>query len=219
MRNIFFKITIVIFATMLLHKNSNAQRGAAGSLFNGITAENSTDIVNGVIDAVIDVIPGVIDGANGAADSPPLSLDECVPDFSDNNNLQVSLCAELSACEECYATAREQMNFFRMQLGRANCIYQNTKKYTESKVAFGDGASGIHAMTALAWQRERQKINASFETFKGTYDRRYLEFITGLHTALLAFDACENQYGSGNWYAKVGFIYYDMMKERYKRTD
>lgn len=183
-------------------------------------AAEASALTNSYIDIVLDVIPGLLDGGNAAADFPTLGEGECAPDFNESSNSRMSYqCAPASECQNCFTNARDKMNFFRRQLARLNCIYQNTKKFTTAAVAFGDGASGVHAMTAIAWQRERQKINASFDKLKTTYDTRYLEFIQGLKASLMEFDACENQYGQGDWYQKSGFIYFDMMKERYKRND
>jgi hypothetical protein len=35
----------------------------------------------------------------------------------------------------------------------------------------------------------------------------------------MEFNTCENQYGTADWFAKSGFIYFEFMKERYKRND
>jgi hypothetical protein len=207
-----------ICLALFVSNNCIAQRGSSGSLFNGINDGNRNEIINGVIDGVLEVIPGIIDGSNTADDIPTLSPTECDPHFEADANLAITFCTS-NECIDCYEDATYKMDFFRMQLGRLNCIYQNTKKYTDAKVAFGDGASGIHTMTALTWQRQRSIIMASFAQLQQTYDRKYVEFIEGLQAALMQFDRCENMHGTQDWYAKFGFMYYDMIKERYKRTD
>ncbi|MBL0147056.1 MAG: hypothetical protein IPP48_16415 [Chitinophagaceae bacterium] len=149
-----------------------------------------------------------------------LSNSECTPDFSTNGNaVMTSTCRESGACESCYNDAVEHMNTYRMLLARLNCIYQNTKSFTNSAVAFGDNVAGLNAYTGLAWQKQRTNIMNSFNNLKQTYDRKYTEFIKGLKDALMEFNTCENQYGSGDWFAKSGFIYFEFMKERYKRND
>lgn len=197
-----------------------AQSGVVGFIHQASTA-NWGEIYSGTfVQGMIGAIPGIMGAANAGADVPTFSLSECSPDFNESSNTRMSnQCAPESACQDCFTDAREKMNFFRKQLARLNCIYQNTKNFTNSAVAFGDGASGMHAMTAIAWRRERVKIMASMTQLKQTYDTRYIEFIQGLKSALMEFDNCENKFGQGDWYQKSGFIYYEMMKERYKRND
>jgi hypothetical protein len=210
MKNTLTKIFIFLFAFHFFGQRLFAQESALSE------HETSTgEVGTGRIDGILSVVPGLISGYN--AGFPTLDLSECNPDFSESGEISINMCPPESACNECYNSAKEKMDFFRRQLARLNCIYQNTNTFTNSAVAFGDGASTVHAMTALAWQKSRAEILANFETLKGTYDRKYIEFLEGLRAALLEFDACENQYGTGNWYAKTGFIYFDMMKERYKR--
>jgi hypothetical protein len=149
-----------------------------------------------------------------------LDAGECSPAFEDKISAQmVSTCAEDATCAECYQKAVQSMNFYRKQLARAHCLYVDTKKFTESAVAFGDNASGIHAVSGIAWQKQRGLINANFENFKLTYDSKSKEFLEGLGEALVQFAMCENQYGQQDWYQKSGFIYYEFMKEKYRRAD
>ena len=149
-----------------------------------------------------------------------LSSNECAPDFSETTKAQdMVLCKEDEACLECYDKAKAKMDFFRRQLGRLNCIYKNTTSFSKNAIAFGDNTSGVHAMAGLAWQKEKATINASLKKLKITYDTRYTEFIQGLKGALQEFDACEKRYGQTDWFQKNGFIYFEFMKERYKRDD
>ncbi len=210
MKHLLIQIAFLIFCF-----TAHAQKGSVIQ-----NAAEISEATNGYIDLILGTVPGIISGGNAAAEFPTLSAGECSPDFNESSNARMSYqCAPESECQNCFTDARDKMNFFRRQLARLNCIYQNTKNFTTSAVAFGDGASGIHAMTAIAWQNERAKIMASMERLKGTYDTKYIEFIQGLKAALMEFDACENKYGQGDWYQKSGFIYFEMMKERYKRND
>ena len=209
------KYLILQIGLLLFCYSAHAQRGSI--IQNAAEAASSA---NDRIDIILGTVPGIISGGNAVGDFPTLSAGECAPDFNESSNSRMSYqCAPESECQNCFTDAKDKMNFFRRQLARLNCIYQNTKNFTTSAVAFGDGASGVHAMTAIAWQRERAKINASFDNLKRTYDTRYIEFIQGLKASLMEFDACENRYGQGDWYQKSGFIYFEMMKERYKRND
>ena len=106
-----------------------------------------------------------------------------------------------------------------MQLGRLWCIYTNTKNFNNAAIAFGDNTSGIHAVTGLSWQYARAGIVETYNHFKGTYDSKYIALIASLQRALMQISSCENAYGEPDWYQRFGFIYYEFMKERYKRID
>lgn len=148
------------------------------------------------------------------------SPSECAPDFSASSAaMMASTCAENAGCGECYQKAVGELNFVRRQLGRMNCIYNNTKNFTESALAFGDNMSGIHAVTGIAWQNERGGIVESFTKFKQTYDRKYTDMIGALQRALQSISVCEAQYGLPDWYQRFGFMYFEFMKDKYKRTD
>jgi hypothetical protein len=192
-----------------------------GSTFGGIG--ESPPVGQQVANGAIGALGGIVTAAGNLRDlydnARNLANDDCMPAFDDMANVAMISCQGNNECVECYLTARSHMDFFRRQLARMSCIYQNTKSFTTSAIAFGDQASGFHAMSGLAWQKERGKINASFNNMKHTYDTKYAEFIRGLQNALLEFETCGNQYGQRDWYLTSGFIYYEMMKERYKRLD
>ena len=145
---------------------------------------------------------------------------ECSPDFNASSGAMMnSTCAINAACSECYEKAVGELNFIRRQLGRLSCIYSNTKNFNESALAFGDNMSGIHAVTGIAWQNERGGIIAEFNHFKQTYDSKYTDMMGALQRALQGIGTCEQQYGLPDWYQRFGFIYFEFMKDKYKRTD
>jgi hypothetical protein len=149
-----------------------------------------------------------------------LDNNECVPDFTtDASDMMPSGCDEEDACSACYEKAISRMNNVRKNLARMSCLRINTKKYVESAIAFGDNVSGLHGAFGLAWQNEKIGIKASYEKFKKTYDTKYIEMMESLETALKEINQCEAEFGMKDWYQKAGFIYFEMMKERYKRTD
>lgn len=148
-----------------------------------------------------------------------LDRNECVPDFSTSaESMMPSGCDEDAACSQCYESGVNRMNVVRRSFGRLSCIYNNTKRFTDAAIAFGDNVSGIHAVTGLAWQYERKGIQESFEKFCKTYDNKYAELVQSLHTALQDISRCEAQFGMRDWYQRFGFIYFEMMKEKYKRS-
>jgi len=159
-----------------------------------------------------------IDDLYAASDA--LDNGECAPDFNTSGQAMMpSTCAGNRDCGECYRSAVGELNFIRRQLGRLSCIYNNTKNFNNSAIAFGDNASGIHAVTGLSWQYARADIVSTFNHFKGTYDRKYTDMMGALQRALKAIDACESEFGERDWYQRFGFIYFEFMKDKYKRAD
>jgi hypothetical protein len=59
----------------------------------------------------------------------------------------------------------------------------------------------------------------AYNHFKQTYDNKYRDLMGSLQRALMAIDGCERQYGMTDWYQRFGFIYFEFMKDKYKRTD
>lgn len=191
------------------------------------TAQNNIEATENTINGInesIGHLNTVLSLYNDAQDlynaSQSLASGECAPDFATSENAMMSsACRSGSECEQCYLSAMRQLNFVRRQLGRLNCIYQNTKNFTNSAIAFGDNASGIHAVTGLAWQQARGEIVASMNHFKQTYDNKYIGLMGTLERALKDIDRCEAQYGQEGWYQRSGFIYFEFMKDKYKRDD
>lgn len=152
--------------------------------------------------------------------SQALDENECVPDFTtDAQGMMPTSCDEDAGCTDCYQEAIDRLTTVRKSLARMSCIYMNTKNFTQSAIAFGDNVAGIHGVTGLAWQSERRGIQASYENFKKTYDRKYVDLMNSLQISLNKINECEAKFGVRDWYQKFGFMYFEMMKEKYKRND
>jgi hypothetical protein len=124
------------------------------------------------------------------------------------------------ACGECFRHATNQLNGMRLNLERLRCTYAAYSRFVKASVAFGDNASGIHAVTGLAWQNARAEILAEFDKLKQSYDQKYAAMLPNLRSALEALGQCEAQHFHDNdWYTRFGFIYYTFMSDRYKRSD
>lgn len=148
------------------------------------------------------------------------SPSECAPDFATGGGAMMpSTCDGNAACSQCFNGAVSELNFVRRILGRLQCIYNNTKNFTQSAIAFGDNVSGIHGVTGLAWQNARGGIVDSYNHFKQTYDQKYAGLMASLQRALMTIDNCERQFGLTDWYQRFGFIYFEFMKDKYKRND
>lgn len=153
-----------------------------------------------------------------------LDNQECAPDFQlGAGALMPSSCLgstnSSADCSSCYEAAVERLQNVRRGMARMRCIYMNTRTFKEKAVSFGDNVAGLHGAMGLVWQGQRRGIEASYSRFTSTYDRKYADFIGSLHEALLAVSECENRFGTRDWYQRFGFMFEEIMKEKYKRTD
>lgn len=149
-----------------------------------------------------------------------LDNNECQPDFTTSSQAMMPThCVQGSECYTCYQTAVNELTFVRRTLARLWCIYSNTKNFNSKAIAFGDNVSGVHAINGLAWQYAKADINAAYESFKGTYDAKYMGLMGTLDKSLHDISNCEAKFGEQDWYQKFGFIYFEFMKDKYKRND
>lgn len=121
-------------------------------------------------------------------------------------------------CEQCFAAAGETLANARYNLEKLRVHALATKNYVSTKIAVGDGLSGITGIAALEWQKQRSGINKQFDKFKITYDGKYEEMMKGLQTAMTRYDTCESQFGERDWYNRFGFLYVQFMADKYKRN-
>lgn len=121
------------------------------------------------------------------------------------------------SCAECYFEARKEFNEVRYLLEKLATIYKCTKDMTDASLSLGDNASGIHAVTGLAWQYERRKIEQSIKELEVAYDSKYAEFMQRLADAMQQLNICEAKFGVEDWYDRFGYIYYEFMKDKYRR--
>lgn len=219
------KIAIFIFICCL-PKLGIAQAGRIQAATIDFTSNlfEGTDVNDDIISSSLELLENIIKSNESGHDLTDgfatLASTECVPDFSQDLSSDITVsCNGETSCETCFTTTFAKINFYRRQLARLRCIYNNTKTYKDAAVAFGDNFSGIHAMSGIAWQNERKKIMASFTNTQKTYDTRSTEFLAGLQESLRELNTCMFIAGENNWYTKSGFIYFEFMQERYKRND
>lgn len=178
--------------------------------------ENIDDALGNLND-YISTMNDIREAYNGMQNFSP---GECAPDFNTGAGAMMpSTCQGNANCSQCFERAVGELNFVRRTLGRLSCIYNNTKNFTQSAISFGDNVSGIHGVTGLSWQNARGGIVDAYNHFKQTYDNKYRDLMGSLQRALMSIDGCERQYGMTDWYQRFGFIYFEFMKDKYKRTD
>ena len=222
-----YKLLIVSFIFCNLHITVNAQETNEMSEAEiGGLRDGTSNLEHGQEGALemIGHFESILKAVNSASElykaSEALDKNECVPDLTtDASAMMPSGCDEEDACTACYEKAVTNLNHVRKNLARMSCLRMNTKTYVESAIAFGDNVSGIHGAMGIAWHNERKGIKEGYEKFKKTYDTKYIEMMESLNAALKKINMCEAQFGLKDWYQKAGFIYYEMMKEKYKRTD
>jgi hypothetical protein len=128
-----------------------------------------------------------------------------------------SLCQGDERCTQCFAQPYADLESVRIRFEKLRRVGQSTKKMITDAVAFGDGASSIHGIAALAWAKEKQKIRASEKNFDATYDAKYHELLGTLEAALQGIASCEESvFGTPAWYDRFGFIFYQYMADRYQ---
>lgn len=129
-----------------------------------------------------------------------------------------SVCVNNAACQQCFATAHEKFIEDRLLLEELRIIYSSTKDFADAAMSFGDTVSGVHGVSGLAWQTERRKIEESLKNMDDVYDSKYQELIGTTHESLMAISACEDQFGMEDWYNRFGFIYFEFLRDKYKRN-
>ncbi|WP_228235862.1 hypothetical protein [Allomuricauda sp. M10] len=158
-------------------------------------------------------------GLGECMSATPIPGEPNIPSFCDDELVEgaAGFGDNLGSCSECYYQARTEFNNVRYNLEELATIYSCTKKFTDAALAFGDNASGLHAVTGLAWQNERRGIEKSITDLESAYDKKYAEFMQRLADAMQQLNICEAKFGVEDWYDRFGFIYYEFMKDKYKR--
>ena len=168
-------------------------------------ASEASSLLDQLIDGTLE--PN-IDGYTQGSPDIPTSLCE-------GAGTKVSLETE---CIACFNRAQNNLTQARYNLEKLRVSAAATKGYVSSKIAVGDGLSGLTGLAALEWQRQRSGINKQFDKYKITYDGKYEEMMKGLQTAITRYDSCESQFGERDWYNRFGFLYVQFMADKYKRN-
>ncbi len=130
-----------------------------------------------------------------------------------------SFCFDDGDCAECFSSARRDFDETRLTFEKLRLIYSCSKTFSNKAIAFGNTVSGVHAVTGLVWTRERAEIEKSVKRLEAAYDAKYVELSQDLHEAMIAIGRCEQQYGLPDWYDRFGYVYFEFMQDRYRRTD
>jgi hypothetical protein len=122
-------------------------------------------------------------------------------------------------CADCFNGSRLDFNKVRLDLEKLRIIYRCTKKMSDAAIKAGDTMSGVHGYSGIIWQGMRLEIEGSVRKLESAYDSKYAELIQKLRSAMIDMSICEARFGLEDWYDRFGFVYYEFMKDRYKRPD
>jgi hypothetical protein len=122
-------------------------------------------------------------------------------------------------CATCFEPAYERLTKVRIRFEKLRRVYAWTKAYKERAFALGDSAAGIHGLAGLAWVGKRIGLEKSYKRFEAAYDDKYEELLQELRASLEQIAECEAEiYGEKDWYNRFGFIYYQFMADRHRRS-
>lgn len=138
--------------------------------------------------------------------------------FDDNGEISEE---QDSGCAGCFLEARKKFNNMRYQFEKLATIYKCTKDFSDAAISFGDNVSGFTpgGVGGLAWQTQRRNIEKSVTELEQAYDKKYGEFLQDLAETMMELNICEAKYGVEDWYDRFGYMYFEFMKDKYKRKD
>ncbi|QTY28203.1 hypothetical protein [Flavobacterium sp. CS20] len=138
--------------------------------------------------------------------------------FDDNGELSEE---QDAGCASCFLEARKKFNNMRYQFEKLATIYKCTKDFSDAAISFGDNVSGFTpgGVGGLAWQTQRMNIKKSVTELEQAYDNKYGEFLHDLVETMMELNICEAKYGVEDWYDRFGYVYFEFMRDKYKRTD
>lgn len=202
---------------------SSSEVSQLGSMFENL--QNQVSELQSTFEHLNSMISAMGSGVALIGALRTLDNQECAPDFQlGAGALMPSSCLSsgnrrAGECQSCYEGAVTRLQTVRRGMARMRCVYMNTKNFKDKALSFGDNIAGLHGAMGMVWQGQRKGIEDSYKRFTQAYDRKYTDFIGSLHEALLAVNTCENQFGTRDWYQRFGFMFEEIMKEKYKRSD
>lgn len=123
------------------------------------------------------------------------------------------------SCAGCFKEARRNFNETRYLFTQLATIYRCNKDFSEAAIAFGDNVSGYHGVSGMAWQTQKRNIEKSVIDLQKAYDNKYNELVKSLHNNMIELSKCEARYGVDDWYDRFGYIYFEFIRDKYKRND
>lgn len=212
-------VLLVLIGVILLGKRKSTLQSflllvfLAGTLFPYVShADAAGDLASSAMQRLSDIEQGV--------ELTKTWLDKCEITGNPPGEPRIpSFCAGDESCQQCYLGARTDFNKVRVKLEKLRVIYACSSKFSKSAIAYGDSTSGIHAVVGLVWQKQKLEIQKAVGGLKKAYDNKYIELMRKLNKSMAEMGVCEQKYGVEDWYDRFGFVYYEFMKDKYKRAD
>jgi len=157
-------------------------------------------------------------GLGSCINSTPIPGEPRIPSFCDVPFNDDGFDDE-NSCAGCFLEARQSFNEVRYLFEQLATIYKCTKDFSNAALSFGDNASGIHAVSGMAWQTQRRNIEKSIAELETAYDRKYAELLNSLSRSMLELSECEARYGVEDWFDRFGYMYFEFIKDKYRRKD
>lgn len=140
------------------------------------------------------------------------------PNYNPEGQPEVPISCETAECQQCYEQSIRRLTHVRVTFEQLRAIYQSTKDMADKAMAFGDSASGVHALSGLSWQYSKRGIEEEMAKLGRSYDEKYKGLLGTLRSALDQMATCEREhFDNPDWYNRFGFIYYTFMEDRYRR--
>lgn len=122
-------------------------------------------------------------------------------------------------CLECFTPAYAELNAVRKKLENNRIVLANYTRVMNAIDDAGRGLGGIHGGLGVVYMQRKVEWDGQRQRIGGIYDQRYAALLADLQAALRKIAACEGAVnGLESWYDRFGFMYYEFMAARYKRT-
>lgn len=213
----FFFIMLLLAPSLPAH--AGPSEGSWGSFSDGLGLPRALDLLSVVSDSATLGVAGDMDDLLRNLESLDGDEAACGSAYTEASGPTVpSQCAEHEECAQCYSEAVRKIDFNRFYIERARCITATNVKMANSAMAFGDSASGIHAVSGLSWKLQgKPQIEQAVASLRQTYTSKAGQYLGGLEGALKKLGKCEaTYYGQDDWYQRYGWIYYNFMKAKYE---
>jgi hypothetical protein len=217
-RSLFVLSAALACATAVAADNGSPRGGSWSDFSDGLDVPQALDLAAVLSESKTIGMARDADAFIRNAESLDAEEAACGDAYTDASGPTVpSACAESDECRECYEEAVRKIDFNRYYIERARCITAANVKMANSAVAFGDSASGIHAVAGLSWQLQgKPQIEEAVAKLKQTYTTKAAQYLGNLQGALQELGQCEAQhYGETDWYQRYGWIYHNFMKAKY----
>ncbi len=229
---VLFYNPITSFTPIVVEDTMTLEEARMGGMERNIrrfyNASDNRGVIDLALDKALDKLKESIDGLDTTIDNGKAMIDfaKSHKGFSDCINSaplpgapRIPSFCTTSECSSCFRDARQKFNDTRYQFEKLSAIYKCTIEYSKKAIALGDNTSGIHAVSGMAWQVQRTKITKSVDDLKKAYDNKYDILLNGLQESMQKLSACEASHGLEDWFDRFGYVYYEFIRDKYRRDE